>query len=113
MGDLGYLDEDGFLYLTDRSSFMIISGGVNIYPQEIENAFTLHPKVADIGVIGVPDPEMGERVVASSSPPRASRSRTTWPASWRRSPASTWPATRSRGSSTSARPCRGRPPARW
>jgi long-chain acyl-CoA synthetase len=68
VGDLGYLDEDGFLYLTDRSSFMIISGGVNIYPQEIENVFTLHPKVADIGVIGVPDPEMGERVVAFVEP---------------------------------------------
>jgi fatty-acyl-CoA synthase len=68
VGDLGYLDEEGFLYLTDRSSFMIISGGVNIYPQEIENVFTLHPKVADIGVIGVPDPEMGERVVAFVEP---------------------------------------------
>ncbi|TKJ25739.1 acyl-CoA synthetase [Blastococcus sp. CCUG 61487] len=68
VGDLGYVDEDGFLYLTDRSTFMIISGGVNIYPQEIENVFTLHPKVSDIGVIGVPDPEMGERVVAFVEP---------------------------------------------
>jgi fatty-acyl-CoA synthase len=68
VGDLGYVDEDGFLYLTDRSSFMIISGGVNIYPQEIENVFTLHPAVADIGVIGVPDAEMGERVVAFVEP---------------------------------------------
>jgi long-chain acyl-CoA synthetase len=68
VGDLGFVDEDGFLYLTDRSSFMIISGGVNIYPQEIENVFTLHPAVADIGVIGVPDAEMGERVVAFIEP---------------------------------------------
>ncbi len=68
VGDLGFVDEDGFLYLTDRSSFMIISGGVNIYPQEIENVFTLHPSVADIGVIGVADAEMGERVVAFVEP---------------------------------------------
>ena len=61
-GDIGYLDEDGFLFLTDRQAFMIISGGVNIYPQEVENALTLHPKVLDIAVIGIPDPEMGQRV---------------------------------------------------
>lgn len=64
VGDLGYLDEEGYLYLTDRAAFMIISGGVNIYPQEIEDAFTLHPQVLDIGVVGMPDDEMGERVVA-------------------------------------------------
>jgi fatty-acyl-CoA synthase len=63
-GDIGYLDEDGYLYLTDRQSFMIISGGVNIYPQEIENCLTLHPKVFDVAVIGVPDAEMGESVRA-------------------------------------------------
>ncbi|WP_110207307.1 acyl-CoA synthetase [Nocardioides daejeonensis] len=68
VGDLGYLDEEGFLYLTDRKAFMIISGGVNIYPQEIEDLFTLHPAVADIAVIGVPDEEMGERVVAFVQP---------------------------------------------
>lgn len=64
LGDIGRLDSDGYLYLTDRKSFMIISGGVNIYPQEIENALTLHPKVRDVAVIGAPDPDMGERVVA-------------------------------------------------
>ena len=64
VGDLGYLDEDGYLFLTDRKAFMIISGGVNIYPQEIEDLFSLHPAVTDIAVIGVPDDEMGERVVA-------------------------------------------------
>ncbi|WGL51766.1 acyl-CoA synthetase [Nocardioides sp. BP30] len=68
VGDLGYLDEDGFLFLTDRQAFMIISGGVNIYPQEIEDLFALHPAVADIAVIGVPDEEMGERVVAVVQP---------------------------------------------
>ncbi|MBS4753513.1 acyl-CoA synthetase [Nocardioides sp. zg-ZUI104] len=68
VGDLGYLDEEGFLYLTDRKAFMIISGGVNIYPQEVEDLFTLHPAVADIGVVGVPDEDMGERVVAFVQP---------------------------------------------
>ncbi|MAS56867.1 MAG: acyl-CoA synthetase [Nocardioides sp.] len=68
VGDLGYLDEEGFLYLTDRKAFMIISGGVNIYPQEIEDLFSLHPAVADIAVIGVPDDDMGERVVAFVQP---------------------------------------------
>ncbi|RFA10000.1 acyl-CoA synthetase [Subtercola boreus] len=61
-GDIGYVDDDGYLFLTDRAAFMIISGGVNIYPQEVENALTLHPKVHDIAVIGVPDAEMGEAV---------------------------------------------------
>jgi fatty-acyl-CoA synthase len=64
VGDVGYLDDEGYLYLTDRKAFMIISGGVNIYPQEIEDLFSLHPAVTDIAVIGVPDDEMGERVVA-------------------------------------------------
>jgi fatty-acyl-CoA synthase len=64
VGDVGYLDEDGYLYLTDRKGFMIISGGVNIYPQEIENVLALHPKILDVAVIGVPDPEMGEQVKA-------------------------------------------------
>jgi fatty-acyl-CoA synthase len=63
-GDIGYLDDEGFLYLTDRKAFMIISGGVNIYPQEIEDCLTLHPKVLDVAVIGIPDPEMGEQVKA-------------------------------------------------
>jgi fatty-acyl-CoA synthase len=64
VGDLGYLDEDHFLYLTDRQSFMIISGGVNIYPREVEDVLVLHPAVADVAVIGVPDEEMGEAVKA-------------------------------------------------
>lgn len=62
VGDIGHVDEEGFLFLTDRVSFMIISGGVNIYPQEVENALALHDAVFDIAVIGVPDAEMGQRV---------------------------------------------------
>lgn len=67
-GDIGYLDEEGFLFLTDRKAFMIISGGVNIYPQEVEDALALHPKVLDVAVIGVPDEEMGESVLAVVQP---------------------------------------------
>lgn len=64
LGDIGHLDSDGYLYLTDRASHMIISGGVNIYPQEVENELTMHPKVADVAVIGVPNADLGEEVKA-------------------------------------------------
>jgi len=64
IGDVGYLDDEGYLYLTDRRSFMIISGGVNIYPAEIENCLVMHEKVADVAVFGLPDHEMGEFVQA-------------------------------------------------
>jgi long-chain acyl-CoA synthetase len=64
IGDIGYLDTDGYLYLTDRRSFMIISGGVNIYPAEIENCLIMHEKVADVAVFGLPDAVMGEFVQA-------------------------------------------------
>ncbi|WP_428313017.1 AMP-binding protein [Hydrocarboniphaga sp.] len=64
LGDVGYLDEDGYLYLTDRQSHMIISGGVNIYPQEAENLLYSHPAIADVAVIGVPHAEFGEEVKA-------------------------------------------------
>jgi long-chain acyl-CoA synthetase len=62
VGDVGYLDMDGYLYLTDRKANMIISGGVNVYPQEAENALVTHPAVADAAVFGIPHPELGEEV---------------------------------------------------
>lgn len=68
LGDVGLVDAEGYLFLTDRKSFMIISGGVNIYPQEIENLLVTHPKVTDVAVIGAPDADMGERVVAVVQP---------------------------------------------
>ena len=68
LGDIGHVDDDGFLYLTDRESFMIISGGVNIYPQEIEDCIVMHPKVADVAVFGVPNPDFGEEVKAVVQP---------------------------------------------
>ena len=68
VGDVGYLDDDGYLYLTDRKSYMIISGGVNIYPQETENLLVTHPKVLDAAVIGVPNEDLGEEVKAVVQP---------------------------------------------
>jgi long-chain acyl-CoA synthetase len=68
VGDMGYLDEEGYLYLTDRRDFMIVSGGVNIYPQEAENLLVTHPKVMDVAVFGVPNEEMGEEVKAVVQP---------------------------------------------
>ncbi len=68
VGDVGYVDDDGFLHLTDRSTFMIISGGVNIYPQECENLLITHPQVADAAVFGVPNEDLGEEVKAVVQP---------------------------------------------
>jgi long-chain acyl-CoA synthetase len=64
VGDVGYVDDDGFLYLTDRATFMIVSGGVNIYPQECENLLITHPKIADAAVFGIPNEDLGEEVKA-------------------------------------------------
>jgi fatty-acyl-CoA synthase len=61
---MGYLDEEGYLYLTDRKNFMIITGGVNVYPAEIEGLLVTHPKVADVAVFGIPNEEFGEEVKA-------------------------------------------------
>jgi acyl-CoA synthetase (AMP-forming)/AMP-acid ligase II len=68
LGDVGRLDDDGFLYLTDRKSYMIITGGVNVYPQETENLLAMHPKVLDVAVIGVPNEDFGEEVKAVVQP---------------------------------------------
>ncbi len=67
-GDIGYLDDDGFLFLTDRKAFMIISGGVNVYPQETEDVLIMHPRIADVAVFGVPHEELGEAVKAVVQP---------------------------------------------
>ena len=80
LGDIGWVDEDGFLYLTDRKAFTVISGGVNIYPQEAENALSMHPDVVDAAVFGVPNDDLGEEVKAVVQPetmptsPEAARS---------------------------------------
>jgi acyl-CoA synthetase (AMP-forming)/AMP-acid ligase II len=68
LGDMGYLDDEGYLYLADRRTDLILSGGVNIYPREVEEALAAHPAVADVAVIGVPDQEMGQRVHAVVQP---------------------------------------------
>ena len=68
LGDVGYVDAEGYLYLTDRKAYMIISGGVNIYPREIEDALILHPSVEDVAVFGVPNPDFGEEVKAVVQP---------------------------------------------
>jgi long-chain acyl-CoA synthetase len=68
LGDVGYVDDDGYLYLTDRSTFMVVSGGVNIYPQEAENLLVMHPKLVDAAVFGVPNDEYGEEVKAIVQP---------------------------------------------
>ncbi len=68
LGDVGHLDEDGFLYLTDRKAYMIITGGVNVYPQEAENVLALHPAVADVAVFGIPNDDFGEEVKAVVQP---------------------------------------------
>ncbi len=68
VGDIGYLDEEGYLFLTDRASFTIVSGGVTIYPQECENLLITHPKVADAAVFGVPNTDLGEEVKAVVQP---------------------------------------------
>ena len=114
LGDVGYLDDEGFLYLTDRKSYMIISGGVNIYPQETEDVLITHPAVADVAVFGVPNEEMGEEVKAVVQPHDMSKAdagageRTD-----RRSAASICRRSNARRASTSKPKCRARRPASW
>jgi long-chain acyl-CoA synthetase len=68
LGDIGYLDEDGYLFLRDRKSDMVITGGVNVYPAEIEGELAVHPKIADIAVFGIPHPDWGEEIKAVVQP---------------------------------------------
>jgi long-chain acyl-CoA synthetase len=81
VGDVGYIDSDRYLYLTDRATFMIISGGVNIYPQECENLLITHPKIADAAVFGVPNADLGEEVKAVVQPMPGSSPARNWPTS--------------------------------
>ena len=113
MGDVGHVDEDGFVFLSDRAANMIISGGVNIYPAEIEQVLIEHPAVADVAVFGIPDEEWGEQVKAAVE--LADRA-TSPPPSWRPtcccSPAGSWPASRCPARSTSRTSCRATPPGK-
>ena len=68
LGDIGHVDADGYLYLSDRKSFTVISGGVNIYPQEAENVLIGHPLVGDVAAFGIPDPDLGEVLIAVVEP---------------------------------------------
>ena len=112
VGDIGYLDEDGYLYLTDRRHHMIISGGVNIYPQEAENMLVTHPKVMDAAVFGIPDDEMGQSRQGRGADRRPGRRhrrvrrRTAGVAA-----GSAWRTTNVRGRSRSRRSCRAPTPA--
>jgi acyl-CoA synthetase (AMP-forming)/AMP-acid ligase II len=106
VGDMGYLDDEGFLYLTDRRTFMIVSGGVNIYPQEIENLLINHPRVFDVAVFGVPNAEMGEEVKAVVQPLDMAEAGPELERELGRSAASTSRTTSARARSTSRPSCR-------
>ena len=108
-GDIGYLDADGYLFLADRAIDMIISGGVNIYPAEIEGVLVTHPAVRDVAVFGVPDAEFGEQVKAAVELEEGHEpSDALADGADRLLPAARWPATRRRGRSTSWRSCPAR-----
>ena len=112
VGDVGYLNEDGFLFLCDRKTDMIIAGGVNIYPAEIEGEILAHPQVADVAVFGIPDDDMGEQIKAVIEPLDGRAPATRRCA--RRSSSTSSSGSRSssgRGPSTSSTSCRASPPA--
>ena len=112
VGDIGYLDEDGYLYLTDRRHHMIISGGVNIYPQEAENMLVTHPKVMDAAVFGIPDDEMGQTRQGRGADRRSGRRhRRVRRGAARRGCGIGWRTTSVRGRSRSRRSCRAPTPA--
>ena len=109
-GDLGYFDEDGFLFIVSRKKELIIRGGYNVYPSEIENVLHAHPAVAEAAVVGVPDERLGEEVMAvvivrAEMELRRARARSPGAGSG-------WPPTSARGSSSSAPSCRRTPSAR-
>ena len=111
LGDVGYLDDDGWLFLTDRQAFMIISGGVNIYPQEIEDCLTMHQKVADVAVSGSPTTRWARRCRLRSSPPKRSPVTKRWPLSCAPTHANTSLMTSVRQASSSTINYPGSPPA--
>jgi acyl-CoA synthetase (AMP-forming)/AMP-acid ligase II len=111
VGDVGYVDEDGYVYLTDRQTFMIISGGVNIYPQECENLLITHPEVADAAVFGVPNADLGEEVKAVVQPMPGIRPTADFAEELIAFCRRTLPISNARARSTSKRNCRGFPPA--
>ena len=106
MGDIGYVDEDGYLFLTDRRAFTIISGGVNVYPREVEDALREHPAIAEAAVFGSGDEDLGEVVTAVVSPHPERRRTFSSPGTSTRPPRSASPASSCRGSSLSRPSCR-------
>ena len=109
-GDIGYLDEDGFLFIADRVKDMVITGGENVYPAEVESVLYEHPAIAEVAVIGLPDERWGEAVVAVvGAQARRARSPSR---SCGRSPVSGWRASSCRPASSSSTCCRGPPRAR-
>ena len=108
VGDLGSLDADGFLYLADRRTDLILSGGVNVYPAEIEAALLAHPGVADAGVVGIPDADLGEVVYAVVA--RSARA-TGWSRRCTPTSPASWPASSAPARSSCAMPCRAARPA--
>ena len=111
VGDVGYVDEDGYVYLTDRRTFMIISGGVNIYPQECENLLITHPEVADAAVFGVPNADLGEEVKAVVQPMPGVRPSAAFAEELIAFAGSTSPTSNAPARSTSRRNCHGCRPA--
>ena len=109
-GDAGYLDDDGYLYIHDRVKDMIVSGGENVYPAEVENVLMAHPAVADVAVIGVPHERWGETAKAIVVRVAGHRRRRRGDSS--PSAASGWPASSARRASTSSTCCRATPAAR-